>query len=641
MYMFPHQKRILILFSSLLALVWSCNKPKDLAPPQLTTKDNVGQLSFNSSTYQTFVVQNSGEGTLTWSATANKDWITISPTSGTNETAIEVSVDKKGIESGNQTGLITITSNGGQRTIQVTMSVGSPVVSISPTALDFGQSSTQNQLNVVNKGEGILRWSATTNKSWITLSGQNDPTAPNFSVSVNRSGLTAGTYTGNVTVSSNGGTVDVPVTMQVTAAPAVLGLSPTSLDFGTTATQLTVSVSNQGAQPLNWTAASNNNWLTVSPGSGTNAGTVTVNVNRTGITSGSYAGSFTINSNGGSTTVPVTMSIPTATSQPKLSVSTTSVSLGSTSTQGTLTVSNTGTGTLTWTVSRDQSWISVSPASGSNGGTITITGSRMGLAAGTYTGYVTVSSNGGSADITVTMVVPAATNTVTIVWENQLINDVNVSVNGTVVGSVPAGSSAQKVYTNLSSLIVGFTNVEGQNNGGEAMAGIYQTVTNPTGTITYTIDNVVGTQTYFAPVITNNSSTRLLIGVNMGLTAEKRTNRVAVGGTSNIQFGYFRYYTNANVRGYKDGSGYTGQYVVWNAGNQFSVTTRGSGRVNLTNSTNLRIGATETTNGQKTGDTYRTGTMTVQTDNTHNDQERFWDAPADFFIPAKPIISDK
>ena len=54
-------------------------------------------------------------------------------------------------------------------------------------------------------------------------------------------------------------------------------------------------------------------------------------------------------------------------------------------------VSNKGAGTLNWTVSPDQSWMSCSPLSGSGTGTVTVSVDPSGLAAGAYTGTITVS----------------------------------------------------------------------------------------------------------------------------------------------------------------------------------------------------------------------------------------------------------
>jgi len=79
--------------------------------------------------------------------------------------------------------------------------------------------------------------------------------------------------------------------------------------------------------------------------------------------------------------------------QPRLQVTPAAQDFGTSRTLDTLTIQNTGTGTVDWTVSKDRSWIGVSPASGSTGsGTslVTVAVSRAGLAPGTYTGTVTV-----------------------------------------------------------------------------------------------------------------------------------------------------------------------------------------------------------------------------------------------------------
>jgi hypothetical protein len=59
-------------------------------------------------------------------------------------------------------------------------------------------------------------------------------------------------------------------------------------------------------------------------------------------------------------------------------------------------VSNTGIGTIDWTVSQDQGWISCSPTAGSGAGVVTVTVDSTGLATGTYTGTITVSDPGAS-----------------------------------------------------------------------------------------------------------------------------------------------------------------------------------------------------------------------------------------------------
>ncbi|HXH11237.1 MAG TPA: hypothetical protein VNP04_15935, partial [Alphaproteobacteria bacterium] len=57
-----------------------------------------------------------------------------------------------------------------------------------------------------------------------------------------------------------------------------------------------------------------------------------------------------------------------------------------------LSITNTSLGTLSWTASLNQPWLSVSPASGTTPGTITVSVTTSGLAAGTYNGTITVTS---------------------------------------------------------------------------------------------------------------------------------------------------------------------------------------------------------------------------------------------------------
>ncbi|MCP5049998.1 MAG: fibronectin type III domain-containing protein, partial [bacterium] len=77
----------------------------------------------------------------------------------------------------------------------------------------------------------------------------------------------------------------------------------------------------------------------------------------------------------------------------------------------TFSVSNTGGGTLNWTASGDMAWLGVSPGSGSGSGVVTVSVDTTGLAAGTYTGAVSVSDPNASNlsdDVNVTLVIKEA-----------------------------------------------------------------------------------------------------------------------------------------------------------------------------------------------------------------------------------------
>jgi formylglycine-generating enzyme required for sulfatase activity len=96
--------------------------------------------------------------------------------------------------------------------------------------------------------------------------------------------------------------------------------------------------------------------------------------------------------------------------EPVLATSLTQLEFGALETSLSFTITNAGTGTLTWEITDDQPWLSVSPDSGSTtteAEEITVTVSRTGLSAGNYSGTVTVTPGTGSPqDVAVQMSVP-------------------------------------------------------------------------------------------------------------------------------------------------------------------------------------------------------------------------------------------
>ncbi|HEX5082318.1 MAG TPA: S8 family serine peptidase [Blastocatellia bacterium] len=96
-----------------------------------------------------------------------------------------------------------------------------------------------------------------------------------------------------------------------------IGVNPGSLSFTATAgganpASQTVSITNLGAGTLNWTAADNASWLTVSPTSGVAPSTLTASVNVSGLAAGTYTGTITISATGATNSpvsVPVTLTV--------------------------------------------------------------------------------------------------------------------------------------------------------------------------------------------------------------------------------------------------------------------------------------------------------------------------------------------
>ncbi|MCL5025196.1 MAG: BACON domain-containing protein [Chloroflexi bacterium] len=107
-------------------------------------------------------------------------------------------------------------------------------------------------------------------------------------------------------------TVDKPGWLVIQGGPQ-LCVSPLSMNFGTAGTSNNLAIQNCGGGNLAWNASSNQGWLGVSSTGGSGNANISVTVNRSGLGPGSYNGTVTISSNGGTRTVAVAMQVPQAT----------------------------------------------------------------------------------------------------------------------------------------------------------------------------------------------------------------------------------------------------------------------------------------------------------------------------------------
>jgi hypothetical protein len=179
-------------------------------------------------------------------------------------------------------------------------------------------------------------------------------------------------------------------------------VTPSSLVFnvGTGgAPAQTVNVTAGGASTT-WAASSNVAWITLSSTTTETPGALTVSVNATGLSSGTYSGTVTISAPGASNspmTIPVTMAISNAV----LSVTPSSLAffgaIGLNPNPQSVQVTNAGVGTLNWTASDTTSWLGLSSTSGTaTAGTpvsITVSPNTSLTGAGSFNDTITVSSS--------------------------------------------------------------------------------------------------------------------------------------------------------------------------------------------------------------------------------------------------------
>lgn len=191
-------------------------------------------------------------------------------------------------------------------------------------------------------------------------------------------------------------------------AAATMTLSPSSVSFGAVEgggnpSNKTVSIGNSGAGTLNnVTVSESAGWLSVSRSGSGNNQTITNSIDIAGLTPGSYNQTVTVSAANASSSVTYDVSLSVSAGQPTIALSSATLTFASTAgganpASKTVAVSNGGGGTLS-TVSANESvgWLTVSVSGSGNSQTLTNNVDVAGLADGSHTATVQVSSAGAT-----------------------------------------------------------------------------------------------------------------------------------------------------------------------------------------------------------------------------------------------------
>jgi uncharacterized protein (TIGR03437 family) len=461
------------------------------SPSSLTfTQTQVGVIP----SPQTITVSNPVPTALSFTATASDPWLSVSPASGSaisgTPATLTVSVNPGPLVVGAYSGTITIASTNAANspvTIAVSLSVPSgPILAAGAASLNFsatagGPDPQAQTLLVGNSGPGTLSFSAAASTNgggaWLSVTPAQGSAPPSSSVSVaaKLGSLAAGTYTGQVVLTAFGtagnSPLTIPVTMTVIQEPTI-SLGPATLTFTAAAgasnppaQNLTLANSGGGilSYTLTATTTSGGPWLSVAyAGSLTLSGSSSVNwpvnVNLAGLAAGTYTGKITVAS-GLATNSPQSLTVNLTVTQgtaAALSVSPSSLVFeaipgGPAPNPQTISVSTSTSGvnfTATAATSSGGNWLSVTP-SGTTPGTATVTANSSGLAAGSYSGTVTVSA-GSAIPQTVAVVLNVVSGSVILVTPSTLTFASSVGTNPapqTLAFSVFGGGSLSYSYT--------------------------------------------------------------------------------------------------------------------------------------------------------------------------------------------------
>lgn len=286
---------------------------------------------------RSFTIGNAGGGTLSWSAKLDAvdmpEWLVVSPVSGTassgEATTVTLSLNMTNVRSlnpGTYTRTLSVTSNGGDGSVQVRIVVPEPSLSAYPVSLDFGTEETEDSFDVINTGGGTLTWEVTSRlPRWLDVYPQSGSVSAagssTVSVTVSRSDLDPGDYSSTIVIGSEYGNASVSVTMSVPEPE--LTVNPRELNFGTVNTLLSFTITNTGGGTLSWQVTTDPEfkWVSISldkeifkqaligiDGAGESS-TIWVRVSRANMRFGTYKSTLRITSNGGNAVVSIVMTV--------------------------------------------------------------------------------------------------------------------------------------------------------------------------------------------------------------------------------------------------------------------------------------------------------------------------------------------
>lgn len=262
--------------------------------------------------------------------------------------------------------------------------------------------------------------STTSGGNWLSLNPNSGTTPGQVIVNASTSGLNAGTYTGSISVTSAGATnsgTSVPVTLtisnqtNVVANPAGITVTHAIGGAAPSSRFITLSTTTGAAIPISVTTTSASNFLSVVSSNNSTPATISVSINPAGLAAGVYSGTIFVNGSGASNSplsLPVTLIVTgTGTGTSQLTLSPNSLNFfaqpnGAPPQQRAVQVSSTGSA-ISYAVSSNQPWLLAGPGSGTTPGTITVGVSPVGLAAGSYSGNVTVTGGGATVSMPVTL----------------------------------------------------------------------------------------------------------------------------------------------------------------------------------------------------------------------------------------------
>ncbi|MEE8405383.1 MAG: Ig-like domain-containing protein, partial [candidate division Zixibacteria bacterium] len=238
---------------------------------------------------QSFTVSETGDFNISFALTENISWLSLNKTGGTTPEAVDVSIDISGLAPGTYFDSVMVSSAAANNSpiyeyVSLEVIRADKFLAVAPdtifwSAVHAGANPASDSFLVSETGGFNISYSASDTSIWLHTSPQ-DGITPDYLRIFPDSDLTAlpvGVYYSDITISSgdaNNSPIFAVVILEITAAPILLEVVPTSInlvvtDDGAAFDPVSVSVSDSAGGIWPFTVLENSFWFNTSKSSGT------------------------------------------------------------------------------------------------------------------------------------------------------------------------------------------------------------------------------------------------------------------------------------------------------------------------------------------------------------------------------------
>ena len=268
-------------------------------------------------TAKSFVLRNTGGGTLNWSAATTAAWLSVDPASGSsNIDTVTARIISTAVTPGIHSAVIIVSAAGADNSpesLLVSYTVTAPPhivvdsATMSFASSQYGPLPPSKTFRISNAGDGTLKWSISHSATWLDVvpdSGSGNPSV--VTVSVNATNMAPGSYQDNLQITATGADNSpqiVGVTYVVGPQLPHIALDSARLTFvayrrGARPAPKAFTITNTGKGTLQYTLSGDRDWFlmtdSINPTNDTTI--ITVEILNTDLPVGVYSGTVTVQS---------------------------------------------------------------------------------------------------------------------------------------------------------------------------------------------------------------------------------------------------------------------------------------------------------------------------------------------------------